>query len=60
MHFPNFKNKCLSLTIQDDSTNHDLYNPYFQEQAGRMFIVGTVPKGSTESDWVEGCLTAVA
>ena len=58
--YPDFKGKVLSITIEDDTTNHDLINPHFENQARRIFIIGTVPKGATESDWVEGCQCSVA
>ena len=58
--YPDFKGKVLSITIKDDTVNRDLVDPYFENQAGRIFIIGTVPKGATESDWVEGCLSSVA
>lgn len=60
MNFPDFKGKCLSITIMDDGINRDLFDPHFEEQAGRIFIVGTIPKGATDSDWIAGCQGAVA
>ena len=59
-NYPDFSGKVLSITIKDDTINRDLINPHFENQAGRIFIIGTVPKGATESDWVEGCQSAVA
>ncbi len=58
--YPDFNGKVLSITIKDDTINRDLINPHFENQAGRIFIIGTVPKGATESDWVEGCQSSVA
>lgn len=58
--YPDFKGKVLSITIKDDTINRDLIDPHFENQAGRIFIIGTVPKGATESDWVEGCQNSVA
>ena len=58
--YPDFKGKVLSITIEDDTSNHDLINPYFENQAGRVFIIGRVPKGATESDWVKGCQCSIA
>ena len=58
--YPDFKGKVLSITIENDTTNHDLIDPHFENQAGRIFIIGTVPKGATESDWVEGCQCSIA
>ena len=58
--YPDFKGKCLSILTQDDTANHDLFNPHFENQAGRIFIVGTVPKDSTESNWNTGNIVSVA
>lgn len=44
----------------DDSHNYDLFNPYFDYQADRLFILGTIPAGASESDWSAGCKGAVA
>jgi len=57
---PDFKGKCLSLSIMDDSYSYDLFNPYFDYQGDRLFILGTIPAGASESDWSEGCQGAVA
>jgi len=59
-NYPDFKGKVLSITIKDDTINRDLIDPHFENQAGRIFIIGTVPKGATESDWVEACKSSVA
>lgn len=59
-NLPDFKGKFLSITIMDDDSSHDLGNPYFEYQGGRLFIIGTVPKDSTESNWVTGSQGAVA
>ena len=59
-NFPDFTGKCISMTIIDDSTSHDLENPHFEYQGNRLFIVGNVPVGSTQSDWVANCQSAVA
>mgnify|MGYP006981144983 CR=1 FL=1 len=60
--YPNFEGKCISLSMinSEESNNIDIFNPTFENQAGRIFIKGTSPKGSTESGWVEGCEVAVA
>jgi len=58
--FPDFSGKCISLTIMDDSNSHDLWEPYFEYQGDRLFIVGIVPEGATSSNWVANCQGAVA
>jgi len=57
---PDFKGKCLSISIKDDAFNHDLLNPYLAYQGDRLFIIGTIPKGATDSNWTLGKTGAVA
>jgi hypothetical protein len=57
---PNFEGKCVSLTTMEDRISHDLLNPYFEVQGGRLFIIGVVPMGATRSNWVAGCQSAIA
>lgn len=58
--FPDFSGKCLSISTIDKSYNHDLYDPYFEYQGGRLFILGTVPERGSVSNWASGSLAAVA
>jgi len=37
-----------------------LQNPSFQEQLGRLFLVGKVPRGTSENDWAAGRRRAIA
>ncbi len=60
MDFPDFQNKTLSIFIDADSFNHDLTNPHFENQGGRIFIVGEIPKEATESGWNAKKIGAVA
>ena len=57
---PNFEGKCLSVSLIDNEESHDLLEPRFEWQAGRLFLVGQVPAMSTQSDWTAGCPTAIA
>ena len=59
-HLPDFTGKCISMLIMDDSVSHDLCNSHFEYQGGRLFIVGTIPEGSTGSGWNTKCIGAVA
>ena len=59
-NLPNLEGKCVSITIMDDGNSHDLFNPHFELQGGRLFIIGSVPEGATDSNWVVGCQSAVA
>ncbi len=58
--FPNFSGKCLSLRIIDSESSHDLFDPKFENQAGRLFLVGTIPSGSSESGWDTNKTGAIA
>ncbi len=57
---PNFKGKCLSITAINNGGNFDLYDPHFEYQGGRLFIVGTVPNSATQSNWAENAQGALA
>jgi hypothetical protein len=57
---PDFSGKCVSFTLIDESACNDINDPIFEYQGGRLFVVGTIPKGATTSDWAAGALGAVA
>ena len=57
---PDFTGKVLSISTMDDDNSHDLANPGFEMQAGRLFIVGSTPDGASESNWASGARIAVA
>ncbi len=59
-YIPDYSGKCLSLSIKDDSTSHDVCDPRFEFQGGRLFIIGTVPSGATVSDWCKNKTVAIA
>ena len=59
-NYPDFSGKYISITIKDDEISHDLFDPKFENQAGRIFITGITPHGATESNWVSGIKSAVA
>ena len=40
---PDFTNKTVSFSTNEDSLT--ILNPQFEEQGGRLFVVGTRPKG---------------
>ena len=42
---PDFSGKCMTLTLKDDEESHDLNDPHFEMQGGRLFIIGTIPPG---------------
>jgi len=47
--FPDFSGKTTSMVLIDESRSHDLDNPRFEYQGGRLFIIGIVPEIATES-----------
>lgn len=57
---PNFSGKCVSFALIDESACNDISDPQFEYQGGRLFVVGTIPKGATTSDWAAGSIGAVA
>ena len=57
---PDFSGKCVSFALIDESTCNDINDPQFEYQGGRLFVVGTIPKGATTSDWAAGAQGAVA
>lgn len=59
-NLPDFSGKCLSLRIHDSEHSHDLCDPRFEYQGGRLFLVGTIPPGSSESGWDANQKGAVA
>ena len=51
MDCPNFEERCLSLRLIDSEAGHDLFSPQFELQAGRLFLIGTIPDEATDSGW---------
>ncbi|MBS3797347.1 hypothetical protein V1358_11425 [Pseudoalteromonas sp. YIC-656] len=59
-YMPDFSGKCISMRLVDSDCSHDLVDPKFEVQAGRLFIVGIIPEGASESNWDANQLGAVA
>ena len=57
---PDLAGKCISMRIEHSEYCHDLFNPHFEYQGGRLFIVGTIPENSSESGWDDNQTGAVA
>ena len=57
---PDFSGKCISISVVNESHNHDLNDPHFEYQGGRLFIVGLIPETSTDSGWSDNQVGAVA
>lgn len=60
MNYPDFSDKVVSFTLYDNQFSHDFINPSFEEQGGRLFVVGQVPVGATGSGWTDGKIAAIA
>jgi hypothetical protein len=57
---PDFSKKFVSVSIAGDSHTYAMDHPHFESQGGRLFLVGTVPRGGSNGDWSEGAVCAVA
>lgn len=57
---PNFKGKMLSILSENEDTPSLLGDIRFEMQAGRLFVVGIIPKGGSTGDWVVGLSCAIA
>ncbi len=56
---PNFSKKVVSFGIVGNEHTYAIESPRFEMQAGRLFLVGTVPRGGSSRDWSEGVGSAV-
>ena len=57
---PDFSGKCISMMLINESHSHDLNEPHFEYQGGRLFIVGTIPEIATDSGWSGNQIGGVA
>ncbi len=55
---PDFTNKTVSFSTEDSTLA--VNSPRFEIQGGRLFVVGTIPKGAATCDWAENRPCAVA
>ena len=59
-NLPDFSGKCLSIRLIHSEFSHDLYDPKFEYQGGKLFLIGTIPEGASDSDWDANQTGAVA
>ena len=59
-HLPQLAGKVLSVLCVGEDTGQLIYDPTFEEQGGRLFMIGTVPKDSSRDNWMEGLQCAIA
>jgi hypothetical protein len=57
---PDFTKKLVSLSLVGDEGTRILDCPHWEMQAGRLFLVGIVPRGGSGGDWCEGIQCAAA
>ena len=57
---PDFSNKVVSVSFAAADDTHAIQHPRWETQGGRLFLVGTIPRGGSTRDWVEGIVCAVA
>jgi hypothetical protein len=57
---PDFSKKVVSFGILGNDHTYAIDRPRFEKQGGRLFLVGTVPRGGSSRDWSEGVVSAVA
>jgi len=55
---PDFSGKVVSFGLPDSTLA--MINPKFEKQAGRLFVIGTIPKESTTNDYALGNSCAIA
>jgi hypothetical protein len=57
---PDFSKKLVSLGLIGDVESYALDRPVWENQGGRLFLIGKVPRGASTRDWCEGLIASVA
>src|SRR5689334_179744 len=60
INLPDFTNKVVSVSIAGEDDGRCLEHPRWETQGGRLFLIGTVPRGASTNDWCGGIRSAVA
>jgi hypothetical protein len=60
MKVPQLAGKVLSVVCAGEDTGQLIADPSFEEQGGRLFLIGTVPKNASRDNWMEGLSCAIA
>jgi hypothetical protein len=55
-----FNGKLIQVYIAGDKHSYTMNCPRLEIQAGRAFLVGTVPHSASNGDWCEGAVSAIA
>lgn len=59
-HLPDFTDKMVSIAVAGADDGRCLEHARWETQGGRLFLVGTVPRGASSNDWCGGIRSAVA
>ena len=57
---PEFDGKVVSVVCANEDTGQLIRSPHFEDQCGRVFIVGTVPEDASQDNWMEDLPCAIA
>ena len=57
---PNFRGKAVSVVLTGDDEHRLLFDPLFEMQGGRLFLIGTIPRHGSTKDWVAQLPAGVA
>jgi len=62
LEFPDIAHKVILIYLsgRPDEHNAVLQNAHFENQGGRIFVVGEFAEGTTANDWASGISTAIA
>jgi hypothetical protein len=59
-YLPSFKGKVLSVLCKSEDSSQMIWEPKFEIQGGRLFLVGMVPPESSQDNWMEGLPSAIS
>ena len=60
LQLPDFTSKVISLSLAGEEWARVLVHPRWEVQGGRLFLVGTIVRGSATNDWCAGLPNAAA
>jgi hypothetical protein len=57
---PDFTEKVVTVSFAGAGNSQAIEYPRWETQGGKLFLVGTVPRGGSTYDWCHGLVAAVA
>lgn len=60
MATPDFSNKIVLLYLENRDHETTIEAPVFEVHSGRLFLVGRVPNGGSQNDWLAGLEVFIA